>query len=243
MQRGLGLLRFAVLILFVLTAFVVTIAFSCKWPRDTDANHPEDESREFKIENSPIGGKLFFLKGESVNEADDEYPGTIYVADFSTEKVSKVLSDSFDAKCGNCDISRDGSKIIFGSNKDGNWDIGLADLKSNYAGNPKRITHSQNAREEDCKFSFTGDKIVYHKDWSIFVYDLQNKNEQPITNTGQDWAPVFSPDNRWIAFGRRKYKDSPPGDVILFDLYTLTEKLLRLIDIMTGFPRLIMMAI
>lgn len=211
------------------------------------SDEEEESTAEFtKGLNIPIEAKVFFLKGEFSDvyeENDDEYPGTIYIFDKKMDQPVKLLDDSFSKLCGNFDISRDGSHIIFAylNKKDDTWDIWLAglDLANNQAINPRYILNSS-SREEDPRFSFKGDKFVCKKDGDICVYgiNLANINTDNIKNSEQnitkhsseeEWAPAFSYDDNFIVFGRGTDKTNPKGDIVLYDLTASEENATKVI--------------
>jgi Tol biopolymer transport system component len=166
--------------------------------------------KEWNIEykNIPENVELFFLKGYSSDEA--EYPGTLYVFD-SKMKIPQKLFNSFDGQCGNFDISKDGTQIVFSALRDNNWDIWTAELSGNMALTPPvpvdRINSTE--REDDPRFSYNGNKIVYKKSNDIYLYNF--KDQANILNGSdiclketieEEWAPVFSTSDEYIAFGR-----------------------------------------
>lgn len=73
------------------------------------------------------------------------------------------------------------------------------------AGEAARVTNTV-APESFVAWSPDSRRIVYasERDGSlkIFQYDFQNETETPLTATGNDFAPVFSPDGKSLAFIR-----------------------------------------
>ncbi len=112
----------------------------------------------------------------------------------------------------NPEISPDGKKLIFISNRDGNREIYTVDLvwMDGYikwkGDNLKNITKSI---ENDWtpKFSPNNDKIIFssyfplNDNYDIFIMDIDGSNKKNITNTNwYEKYPQFSPDGSFIIY-------------------------------------------
>ncbi len=107
-------------------------------------------------------------------------------------------------------FSPDGSKIVYQTNKLGNWDIVERDLAS---GEEKFLVNSYADEELPC-YSPDGKLLVFtsnaddrrpidnkFKVREIYVKDLQSGFEKNLTETvADDWLPRFSHDGKYILF-------------------------------------------
>jgi Tol biopolymer transport system component len=102
-------------------------------------------------------------------------------------------------------ISPDGSRIVFRSNRYGNFEICMMDADGK---NVRRLTNDE-ATDTMPDFSSAGDRIVFSSrrtgDFELYVIDLDRRGEpsQPrrITHSvGHDMHPRFSPDDQWVLF-------------------------------------------
>ncbi|MCD4693580.1 MAG: hypothetical protein K8R79_11750, partial [Calditrichales bacterium] len=122
--------------------------------------------------------------------------------------VEKVIGT--DANEAFSNFSKDGNKIVYQSDQNGNWDIFEYDMIS---GTTTQLTFSP-THEENPDISPDGKKIVYtstiedHRDVNydqklrdIFVMDLKSKEKRNLTTNGSnDWRPRFSKDGKHISF-------------------------------------------
>jgi TolB protein len=122
--------------------------------------------------------------------------------------VEKVIGTDANEAFGN--FSKDGNKIIYQSDQNGNWDIFEYDMIS---GTTTQLTFSP-AHEENPDISPDGKKIIYtstiedHRDVNydqklrdIFVMDIKSKEKRNLTTNGSnDWRPRFSKDGKHISF-------------------------------------------
>ena len=137
-------------------------------------------------------------------------------------------------------LSPDGKKMIYTSDKDGDIDLYIMDLKS---GKENKVTNTL-GYDGGAWFSPDGKKIIWrasrpkteteikeYKDllaenmvaptnMEVFVANIDGSNVRQVTSFGQaNWAPTFMPDNKRIIFAsNHEYKRGFP-----FNLYTINE--------------------
>ncbi len=102
-------------------------------------------------------------------------------------------------------MSPDGSKIVFGSPRDGLGDIYIVEADGT---NWRRLTFTPE-HEGEPKFSPDGSQIVFVSERDgpahIYIMDADGSNQIALTDTKEaDAAPSFSPDGSRIVFGRRR---------------------------------------
>lgn len=143
----------------------------------------------------------------------------IYTANANGSRAKRLtLTPGYDAEA---TISRDGRKIVFASQRDGDLDIYSMDADGK---NVKRLTNEL-GYDGGPFFSADGKKIVYRahhpKDaaevaeykellktgllrprrFEVFVMDADGSNKRQITNNGgANFAPFFHPDGKRIIF-------------------------------------------
>ena len=156
-----------------------------------------------------------------------------------TGKIVKQLTHSkgYDAEA---TISPDGKKMIYTSDKDGDIDLYIMDLKT---GKEKRITNTL-GYDGGAWFSPDGKKIIWrasrptteaevkeYKDllaenlvaptnMEVFIADADGKNVKQVTSFGNaNWAPAYMPDSKRIIFAsNHQSKRGFP-----FNLFTINE--------------------
>lgn len=137
-------------------------------------------------------------------------------------------------------LSPDGRKMIYCSDKNGDLDLYVLDLKT---GEEKRITNAL-GYDGGAWFSPNGKKIVWRAsrpktdaevkeykellskglvaptNMEVFVADADGSNAKQITNLGQaNWAPNFTPDSKHIIFcSNHEYKRGFPFNMYMIDL-------------------------
>jgi len=95
-----------------------------------------------------------------------------------------------------------GSKIAFGSNRDGNWEIYVMDPDGS---NQVNITNSPGTYEGYPRWSPDGKKIAFASDrdgnCDIWVMDANGSNWRNLTQhpAHEEWC-AWSPDGSWLAF-------------------------------------------
>lgn len=162
----------------------------------------------------------------------------IFMADMNGKIVKQLThSKGYDAEA---TLSPDGNKMIYTSDKDGDIDLYIMNLKT---GKEKRITNTL-GYDGGAWFSPDGKKIIWRasrpstpdeiKEYKellaenlvapthmeVFVADADGSNAKQVTNFGQaNWAPAYLPDSKRIVFAsNHEYKRGFP-----FNLYTINE--------------------
>lgn len=119
---------------------------------------------------------------------------------------------------GNHDVSEDGSRIVFAarSTRTGDWDIyrGLIDLDRARIGSIEKLTHQAGSRDEDPRFSWNGDQIVYKCNNDICIYPEELYTNPVVASECELWAPSFDSTGFSISYGVRC--DSPENDRISY---------------------------
>jgi TolB protein len=162
----------------------------------------------------------------------------IFMAD-TNGKIVKQLTHSkgYDAEA---TLSPDGNKMLYTSDKDGDIDLYIMDLKT---GKEKRVTNTL-GYDGGAWFSPDGKKIIWrasrpktdadikeYKDllaenlvaptnMEVYVANVDGTNVKQVTSYGQaNWAPAFFADSKRIIFAsNHEYKRGFP-----FNLYTINE--------------------
>ena len=162
----------------------------------------------------------------------------IFMADMSGKIVKQITSaKGYDAEA---TVSPDGKKMIYCSDKDGDLELYVMDLKS---GKEIRVTNEL-GYDGGAWFSPDGTKIVWRAsrpktpeaikeykellaegmvaptNMEVFVANADGSNAKQITALGQaNWAPNFTPDGKHIIFcSNHEYKRGFPFNMYLIDL-------------------------
>ncbi|MEI6521327.1 MAG: DPP IV N-terminal domain-containing protein, partial [bacterium] len=121
-------------------------------------------------------------------------------------------------------ISRDGQSIVYVSSPSGvaaQMEIWTMDLNGN---NKTQITNN-NFPDKHPDISPDGKFIVYYSTRTngndIYLYDIANKKEYQVTNTGNNLYPTFNVDGKSIAFSSSRFGNH--NEICLVDISDLTK--------------------
>ncbi|MBC6492341.1 PD40 domain-containing protein [Flavihumibacter stibioxidans] len=160
----------------------------------------------------------------------------IFMADTNGVIVKQLThAKGYDAEA---TISPDGRKMVYTSDKDGDLELYIMDLKT---GKEKRITHTvgydggawfspdgkkliwrasrpQTAEEIKEYKDFLAEHLVAPTKMEVYTANVDGSDMKQITSLGQaNWAPVFMPDSKRILFAsNHEYKRGFP-----FNLYMM----------------------
>lgn len=126
---------------------------------------------------------------------------------------------------GNADVSPDGRTIVFAARRtdDYDWDIysGQINLRWGNVSNVTLLTGNAGQRDEDPRFSWDGNTIVYKCDGNICTYPEIMPN--PIVVSWCElWAPSFAPSGFAISYTKR-CGDQESDRIWQFNLLTRAE--------------------
>jgi Tol biopolymer transport system component len=166
----------------------------------------EGEGQDREATWSPDGTQIVFHGGRV---AWPRGAFDIVIADMTTKKpgVDQVLLTKHDAGDQRARWSRDGAKILFESNRDGDWEIFVMDADGE---NLKQLTEND---ETDRNAEWSKSSIVFESkrdgDWEIYGMGLDGNDQTNLTNDpGKDANPLLSPNGEKVLFESRRDKNT-----------------------------------
>ena len=135
----------------------------------------------------------------------------------------------------NPNVSPDGTRIVFGSDRDGgDFDLFVMNIDGS---NPTNLTPANGTADNNAYFSPNGQQIVFQRalgagDTDIFVMDANGANQTNLTtaDTQGEAHPAFSPDGTKISFTR----DADPGAGVNQDVHVMNADGSGVTDLTTG---------
>jgi len=177
------------------------------------ALNPNDQELkyEYALLASQIGATrkaLMAYKEILQSTAGNDYLDRIAPQFVDAFAITKLTSASSNEAYG-C-FSKDGDRIIYQSDQDGNWDLFEFTLSSQ---STKQLTVTE-AHEENPALHPNGNIIAYtsttedHRNVEydlkvrdIFLFDMVNNRHTNVTlNSSDDWSPKYSKDGKYISF-------------------------------------------
>lgn len=113
--------------------------------------------------------------------------------------------------------SPDGKKVLFESNRTGNFELYVLDLDT------KKLTRLTNNEYDDKQGDWSvNNEIVFISDrdgdFELFTMNADGSDQQQITfNQDRDVLPSWSPDGSRIAFSSYRFGEKDKGDIFVID--------------------------
>ena len=176
------------------------------------------EGGDFDPDIDPTGRLLIFASTRHSLRPD------IYVKAIGGSAVTQLTDDP--ASDLQADISADGKRVAFASDRGGNWDIWITSIDGQ---DTQQVTKSPKA-EVHPSWSSDGQRLVYSAlnpktgQWELWVTDLRQPGTQKFIGFGL--FPIWSPTGDVIAFQRARARGSR-----WFSIWTI-----RLVDGEPRFP-------
>ncbi len=164
-----------------------------------------------------------------VFESNRTERGDLYLIDIDERKPKVLFATNKAGHNGGADVSPDGSKVVYMSNRFIGWDIFLGDIRGD-AGKPV-ATEGGNCKPA---WSPDGNLIAWvnHSRFNpvtdIWLMKADGSEKRNLTDNNPYWAfyPTWSPDGKWIAFASGEDKFSADWEIYVLEI--VTGKLKRL---------------
>ena len=180
-----------------------------------------------------------FKKSESCKRYTwDLVPYTnIYEANLDGSNLKKLThGPSYSAECG---YSRDGSSIVFASNRDSSMNVYTINADGS---NIKQLTHTKNCYNGGTFFSPDGSHIIFRADRQkphflhLYVMTSEGNNLRQLTfGDTVNWAPFWHPQGSVIAYTTSKHGHKA-YEIYLLNVITGKEYRLTHSDCFDGLP-------
>ena len=138
----------------------------------------------------------------------DNENGEIYTMNLDGSELIRLTDDDFFDF--GPQVSPDGQRIVFSSDRDGLLQLFVMDLDGS---DLTQVTQST-GNNRDPWWSADGSQITFASDRDgdseIFIIDVNGNNERQLTNNETwDVTPAWSPDGQWIAYSSSQSADDP----------------------------------
>ncbi|MBC8401669.1 MAG: PD40 domain-containing protein [Candidatus Marinimicrobia bacterium] len=148
---------------------------------------------------------IFFPNGRKILFIEDENNDELYSVDIDGRNTIRLTNNTDRDR--EPDISPDGEKIVFQTNRDGNEEIYIM----NSDGSNQINLTNHNGSDNGPKFSSSGAKIVFYSyrngNTDVYLMNNDGSNQTRLTTEPQyDGQPSFSHDGSRIVF--RSYRDN-----------------------------------
>ncbi len=191
---------------------------ACGRVDDPSEEIPEDKVPETTNVRPVLDGRMVYHNYTSYDAMDSK----MYLYDFKDNSLNEISRNWTVVKHPmNGHFSPDGKKIVFMGigTATKSWDIFLYELGSE--SEPENLTPAGNYRDEDPKFSFSGDKICFKRGDKLAEIELKTGRISVLSHNNADEdpysMPYYSADDSKMLFGGGHNPDSYIG---LFDIAT-----------------------